>query len=214
MNAERPSLTAANRTETRKHVHALRARGILPAVVYGHGFPSRNLALDAHTFELARRGSGPNTLFDLRVDNEPPVPALVHGVQVHPVTRRPLHVDLFAVRMTEELVVDVPVVTVGRSAAVEGGGTLQHLLDAVRVRALPDHLPQQIEISIESLRTYDDAIHVSDLAIPADVHLVTDVHEVVARVLPPRVEAEATAEAAAESPAGTQSAEAGAGAEA
>ena len=58
------------------------------------------------------------------------------------------------------------------------------------MRALPDHLPQSIHYSIESLATFDDAIHVRDLAIPTDATLLTDVDEVVAKVLPPRVEEE------------------------
>ena len=47
-----------------------------------------------------------------------PSPVLVSSVQVHPVNRRPLHVDLFLVRMTEELTVDVPLVATGDRPAV------------------------------------------------------------------------------------------------
>ena len=41
---------------------------------------------------------------------------------VHPVNRRTLHVDLFLVRMTEEMTVDVPLVPTGESPAVEPAG--------------------------------------------------------------------------------------------
>jgi large subunit ribosomal protein L25 len=116
---------------------------------------------------------------------------LIHGVQVHPVTRRPLHVDLFVVRMTEELTVDVPLVPTGTSSAVvDEGGTLLHGLESVRIKALPDHLPQSIEYSIESLVDFDASIHVRDLAIPEDATLLTDPDEVVAKVQAPRVEIE------------------------
>jgi large subunit ribosomal protein L25 len=106
-------------------------------------------------------------------------------------------VDLFLVRMTEELTVDVPLVPVGISNAVENlNGTLIHQLESIRVKALPDHLPQQIEYSIERLVDFDAAIHVSDLAVPGDVTLLTDPEEVVAKVLPSRLQAEAEALAA------------------
>jgi large subunit ribosomal protein L25 len=112
-------------------------------------------------------------------------------VQTHRVTRRPLHVDLFVVRMTEELTVDVQLVSDGVSDAVENlNGTLMHLIESVRVRALPDHLPQSIHYSIAPLATFDDAIHVRDLDIPSDATLLTDPDDVVAKVLPPRVEEE------------------------
>jgi large subunit ribosomal protein L25 len=191
MSTARPTLAADHREVTGKAVARLRRAGKLPAVVYGNGVESANVTVDAHDFELLRRRSGPNTLVDLAVDGRKSRPVLVHGVQLHPVTRRPLHVDLFLVRMTEELTVDVPLVPTGTAPAIElNGGTLLHVTEAVKVRALPDHLPQSIEYAIESLIDFESVIHVSDLAIPADATLLTDAGEIVAKVLPPRVEVE------------------------
>jgi large subunit ribosomal protein L25 len=187
----RPTLAAEPREVVGKKVAGLRRAGKLPAVVYGHGVPSTSVTIDGHDFELLRRKTGPNALVDLSVDGKKADPVLIHDVQVHPVTHRPLHVDLFLVRMTEELTVDVPLVPTGESSAIENdGGTLLHAIDSVRIRALPDHLPQSIEYSIESLVDFDAAIHVSDLAIPSDVTLLTDPDEVVAKVQAPRVEVE------------------------
>jgi large subunit ribosomal protein L25 len=93
--------------------------------------------------------------------------------------------------MTEELTVDVPLVPIGESPAVaDDGGTLLHMIESVRIKALPDHLPQSIEYSIESLVDFDTTIHVRDLTIPGDVTLLTDADEVVAKVQAPRVEVE------------------------
>ena len=199
---DRLSLAAAPRAVVGKKVATLRRNGQLPAVVYGHGFSSENVSLDFHEFELLRRKAGQNALIDLSVDGKKARPVLVHGVQVHPVHRRPLHVDLLLVRMTQEMTVDVPLVAIGTSNAVENlNGTLMHQLESVRVRALPDHLPQSIEYSIESLIDFDAAIHVSDLTIPGDVTLLTELDEVVAKVLASRLQAEAAeleAETAAE----------------
>ena len=199
---ERLSLAAAPRALVGKKVANLRRDGQLPAVVYGHGFGSENVTLDAHEFELLRRKAGQNALIDLSVDGKKARPVLVHDVQVHPVNRRPLHVDLFLVRMTEEMTVEVPLVPIGTSNAVENlNGTLMHQLESVRVKALPDHLPQSIEYSIESLIDFDAVVKVSDLTIPGDVTLLTDSDEVVAKVLASRLQAEAAeleAETAAE----------------
>lgn len=206
----RPRLAATARTITGKHVARLRRAGQLPGVVYGRGVESRNVSLDAHEFELFRKHSGANTLFDLAIDSDRPAPALVHGVQVHPLTRRPVHVDLLAVRMTEELVVDVPIVTVGIAPAQDrDNGTLTHITNTIRVRALPDHLPQSIEVSVESLDSFDVALHVRDLTIPSDVTVLNDPDEVLVRVLPPRVEVEVgpPAEEGAEAPSAEAEAE-------
>jgi len=198
----RPSLVAHARTVTGKAVRHLRADGFLPAVVYGHGVPSESVQIETRAFDDLARQTSRNTLVDLAVDGAKPRRVLIYDVQRHPVTRRPLHLDLFVVRMTEELTVDVPLQFNGTASAVDKlGGTLFHAIDAIRVRALPDHLPGSIEVDVHGLATFDDAIHVRDLPLPEGVTLVSDVDDVVAKVLPPRVveeEAPAVEEVAAE----------------
>src|ERR1044071_10506204 len=123
----RPQLAAERREVTGKKVSYLRAAGPLPAVVFGSGLESNSVSIDTHEFESLRSHAGTNTLIDLSIDGGKPAPVLVHGVQTHRVNRRPLHVDLYVVRMTEELTVDVPLVSEGISDAVENaGGTLLH----------------------------------------------------------------------------------------
>ena len=188
MSTARPALAVSHRDVTGKKVAHLRREGRLPAVLFGHGEASESVSVDTHEFELLRRHVGATTLIDVSVDGKKAKPALISGVQVDPIRRRPLHVDLFLVRMTEELTVDVRVVVVGESEAVgKLGGTLSHIAH-LRVKALPDHLPELIELPVDSLVDFDALVHVRDLAIPDDVTLLTDVDEVAARVLPPRIE--------------------------
>ena len=189
MSTARPTLAAEHRDITGKAVAHLRRAGRLPAVVYGHHVESSNVSVDTHDFEQLRRHTGPNALIDLSVDGKKAKPVLINQVQVHPVNRRPLHADLFLVRMTEELTVDVPLVAIGESTAVTlAGGTLLHPTETVKVRALPDHLPQSIEYSIAGLVDFDGTVHVRDLVVPADVTLLTDGDEIIAKVQAPRVE--------------------------
>jgi large subunit ribosomal protein L25 len=199
MSTARATLAAEHREVLGKKVAALRRAGRLPAVVYGHGVESDSVSVDAHEFEQLRRHTGPNALVDLSVDGKKAQPVLVHSIQVHPVNRRPLHVDLFLVRMTEELTVEVPLVATGESPAVTlHGGTLLHPSESVRVRALPDHLPQSIEYSVAGIGDFDTAIYVRDLVVPSDVTLLTDPDEIIAKVQPPRVEEEPVAVAEGE----------------
>jgi large subunit ribosomal protein L25 len=191
MATARPTLAAQHREITGKAVAHLRKAGHLPAVVYGHGVESSNVQVDSHEFDSLRRRIGPNALVDLSVDGKTAQPVLIHDVQIHPVHRRPLHADLFLVRMTEELIVDVPLVAFGTSHAVEQlNGTLLHPTETVRVKALPDHLPQSIEYSIDSLVDFDASVHVRDLQIPSDVTLLTEPDEIIAKVQAPRIEIE------------------------
>jgi large subunit ribosomal protein L25 len=192
-------LSAARRTELGKSVAHLRRAGLIPGVVFGHGLESIPVSLNAHEFEQLRRTVHSNTIIDLRLDGADKHRVMVHGIQIDPRTRHLLHVDLFALRSGEEVTVDVPLVSVGVAFAADRlGGTLIHTVDHVRVRALPENLPERIEFSIEPLVDFEAAIHLRDLAIPADVSLLSDPDEVVAKVVPPHVVEEEVAAPAAE----------------
>jgi len=187
----RPELIAQPREITGKHVARIRREGLVPAVVYGHGVDSESIQVNGREFDHLRRVAGRNALVDLKVADGRARPVLVHGIQEHPVHRSVLHVDFFVVRMTEELTVDVPVVMTGESEAVEKqGGTLLHMLDTIKVRALPADLPQTLELDISRLVDFDSVLHVSDVPIPERVTLVTEAEEPLARVQAPRIEEE------------------------
>jgi len=186
--ADRPALAAERRTVTGKAVSRLRKDGRLPGVVYGHGTDSEPVTIDAHEFEQLRKHAGASTLVDLKVEGGKARPVLISSIQVHPVNRRPLHVDLFAVRMTEELTVEVQLVSTGVAGAVENGGTLVHPTSSVKIRALPANLPDSLSYDLSPLVDFDTTITVADLIVPEGVTVQADPAEVIARVLAPRVE--------------------------
>ena len=207
----RPTLTARPRDVRGKAVARLRKGGVLPAVVYGAGVPSQNIALDTHEFELLRRHAGRHAVIDLSIEGDGKVqPVLLQAIQEHPVSRHPLHVDLLVVDLTAERTTDVPIAFVGTSDAVaKQGGVMLHLRDSVLVRAKPDDLPAAIELDISPLVDFDAVLHASDLIVPPGVTLVTEPTEALARVQQPRVEEEPIAAAPAEG----EAAEEGAAAE-
>lgn len=191
-------LTATKRTELGKGAARVRKAGRVPAVVFGHGIESMPVSLDAHEFDVLRKHLHSNTLIELRVEGAEARKVMVHGIQIDPRYRRLLHVDLFAFKTGEEVTVDIALVTVGYSHAVDKlDGTLLHNVDHVRVRALPESLPESIEVSIEPLVDFEVAVHVRDLTLPEGVTLLSDPDEVVAKVIPPAV-AEVVAEAPVE----------------
>lgn len=212
MSTDRPTLAALPRTEMGKATSHLRKAGRIPAVVFGHG-ESMSVSVDEHEFQLLRRRAGANALIDLEIEGDRTTPVVINGVQLHRVHRTPLHVDLFRVKMTEDMTVDVVVHGIGESEAVtKEGGTLLHAVDHVRVRARPDRLPKFIEVDITTLASFDSVIAVRDLPVPAGATILNDPDEVIFRVLAPRVvEVEPGAEAEVAAPA--VPAEAGAPAE-
>lgn len=188
----RPQLSAEPRAVVGKKVATLRRSGRLPAVVYGAGRDSESISLDLHEFQLLHRHTGAHAVLDLTVSGDGKAqPVLLQTIQVHPISRLPIHVDLLVVNLQEEMTVNVSVVPVGEAPAVDKlGGVLLHLQDSVVVRAKPDDLPSGIELDITSLDSFDAVLHASDLHIPPGVTLVTDPGEAILRVQQPRVEEE------------------------
>jgi large subunit ribosomal protein L25 len=188
VSSAQPVLNAASRTETGKAVARLRKAGQIPAVVFGHGMASVSVSLDAHEFDMLRRTIHSNSLLSLVIDGKDKHKVMVHGVQIDPRSRHLLHVDLFAIKSGEEVTVDVPIRTTGESFAVDRlGGTLLHAVDHVRVRALPEKLPEALEISIEGLDDFEKAIHLRDVPLPPGVTLLADPEELLVKVAPPHV---------------------------
>ncbi|MGH2428072.1 MAG: 50S ribosomal protein L25 [Candidatus Limnocylindria bacterium] len=171
----------------------LRRDGIIPAVVFGKGEDSTSVQIDAKEFETLYKAAGRTSIIMLSVPGGGRRKSgIIKSVQRHPLSGSALHVDFFLVNLKQEMEVDVPLAFVGEPPAVEEtGGTLIHYLGTVRVKALPTDLPHEIEVNVSTLTSLDVAIHVKDLSLNRDlVHVVTDGDELVAKVVPPRIEEE------------------------
>jgi len=81
----------------------------------------------------------------------------------------------------------------GDAVGVRDGGVMDQPLREVVVSALPDTLPDHIELDVSALQI-GDSVTVGDLIAPAGVTIVTDPDQVVASVVAPTVEAEPEAE--------------------
>jgi large subunit ribosomal protein L25 len=187
------------RTATGKQNRRLRLTGQVPAVVFGKGRESLPVQVEAKAFETLYRAAGRTTLVNLQIDGGRSTSAVIKSVQRHPLSGRALHVDFFLVDLTQDMEVEVPLVFIGEAPAIElTGGTLMTPISQIRVRALPAEMPHEITVDVTPLVDLDAAIHVSDLVVPDNVHLQADGDELLARVIPPRVEEEVVEEEVAE----------------
>jgi large subunit ribosomal protein L25 len=197
---ERIKLPVERRVATGKGPNRrLRAAGRLPAVLYGSTSQPEKLSLDAHTFQLLlSQGHGENALFDIVYpgdkDGGDANVAVIREVQRDPLTRRPVHVDLYRIRMDVENDFNVAVRAHGSPHGVREGGILETHIYEVTVRCLPNNLPSAIDVDISGMGV-NTALHVSDLPVPPGVRIMTDPETVVFTVLPPKKEAEVAAAA-------------------
>jgi large subunit ribosomal protein L25 len=192
-------ISVVARDVTGKRTKRLRASGIVPGVVFGKTAGSVSVQLDAKALEALYREAGRTSIVKVSVDGGSPTSVVIKSVQRHPLTGRALHVDFFAPDLSQEMMVDVPLVFVGKPPAVEEtGGSLFTQLDHLKVKALPADLPHEITVDVSSLVDLEAAIHVSDLPVAEKVTVLNEPEEMVARVMPPRVEEEPELEVEAE----------------
>jgi large subunit ribosomal protein L25 len=195
-------LQAARRTVQGKKVRFLRREGLIPANLYAPGETSVSLQFPAKETEAALRRISSTMLVPLNLPGQAARRVLVREVQRHPVSERVLHIDLFAVSMTETMRTAISLRFTGEASAIaQLDGTLIHNLDTVEVEALPADLPPNLEVDLSTLTTLDAVVRVGDLTLPPGVTLLTPPESVVVSIAPPRLAAEIEAEAAAATPA-------------
>ncbi|HXJ62813.1 MAG TPA: 50S ribosomal protein L25/general stress protein Ctc [Actinomycetota bacterium] len=177
----------------------LRAAGMVPGVVYGHGMEPVPVAIDARElFHILHTDAGTNVLIDLQVkkDHHLTLPREIQRDHIH---GRFIHVDFLAVRRDEQITVDVPVELVGESHGVKEGGVVEHHLWEVKVACFPTDVPDHLEADISALGI-GEGLKVADLPLPSGVELVTDPEASIMAVVPPPIlrleEEEAAAEVA------------------
>ena len=85
---------------------------------------------------------------------------------------------------------DVPIVVEGNAPAVRDmGGTLLQQLQTVEVESLPMNVPTSFQVDVSGLDDFEKGLYVRDLEVGADVTILTDPDDLIARVSQPRVEA-------------------------
>jgi len=170
--AKQVKLKAEPRMEVgRSAVRKLKARGIIPAVIYGAKDKPQPLQLAARDINaMMSHASGENFLVELEIAGEKSNrTALVQEVQHSPVGGEIRHVDFHAISMDETIQAEVPLEPVGTANGVKNfGGLLEQSLRALTLECLPRDLPDRITVDISQLNI-GASIHVRDIQLPSGV---------------------------------------------
>lgn len=192
-----------------KQVKKLRRDGIIPGNVYGKNIKSEAVQADAKEFNTVYNEAGETGLVDIELDGKT-TPVLIHNVHKN-FRNQVLHADFFQVNLKEKVKTMVPLEIIGEPKAVTDKiGLLMNILSEVEVEALPEELPEKIEVNVEHLANIDDQITVADLKAPAGVEVLTDPSQVVSKIgelVTKEAQEEAEAEAAAAEAAKAEGAE-------
>ena len=158
---------------------ALRNAGKVPCVLYG-GDKALHFAADELSF--SKLVYTPNVYTaSIELENGEKFKAILQDIQFHPVTDKILHIDFYQLFEDKEVTMDIPVRLTGNSPGVMLGGNLRNPYRTLKVKALPDNLPDFITADISVLKI-GDKLSVADLKALGDFTILHPENTVVAQV--------------------------------
>lgn len=174
-------------TTGKGHARKSRQAGRIPGILYGHKQDPLMFDLDEHKFEhtVYQSPYGRNQLFAVEGLGRD-VEVLIKDLQVHPVSRKMLHVDFLEIRDGDRVLVEVPVQPKGRAAGQSAGGTLQLIKRTVKIICPPKNIPSSIVVDVTPLQVAED-VTIGDLPLPEGAEAVGESRLVVITIKPPRV---------------------------
>src|ERR1700694_6046079 len=193
-----PPLSAQKREKSGKGpARQLRFKGLVPAVCYGPYDKPLHVAVNPD--DLKKAIATPhkfNTVIKLQVEGGETRTVLFKDFEKDPVDGQVLHADFLEVRMDKDVVVNVPVVLVGKPVGVTEGGILQQVARTIPVLCKPSDIPEKIEVDVSGLKIAE-SLHIKDVKAPAGVQFKVRGDQTIAVVNIPEKEEEVVKPAAA-----------------
>jgi large subunit ribosomal protein L25 len=162
----------------------LRAKGMIPAVVYGGKSDAVAVSVDPKTLlKVLRSEAGRNTILSLDLGGGGKTSAILKSWQVDPINEKFIHADFYRIAMDVAIKVKVPIQTKGEARGVKvDQGILEIIMREVEVECLPGDIPERIEVDVTDLGIHG-ALRVSDLKISDKVKILDEADQIVVHVV-------------------------------
>lgn len=158
-----------------------RMEKIIPAVVYGPNFKPLNLSLAENDAIKFGKRAYENTIFTFVSEDKAlnGIKVLRKAIANHPLSRRPIHLDFYALDMSKAVRVNVELRFIGKAMGTGEGGLFSAVRRDVEVECLPTAIPEFFEVDVTPLGL-NQSLHVSDVKLSGNVKLITSAQETIA----------------------------------
>jgi large subunit ribosomal protein L25 len=193
------TITAEPRDSRGKNeARRLRAKGSMPAVVYGGPAGATPVALNPKELtRILNSKTGHNTIFNLGVNGDS-TPVMIIDWQYDPIKDSLLHVDLKRIDLTKRIIVKVPVITQGDPKGVKLQGGIQDVVTReIEIECLPDEIPEQFVVNVSEL-LIGQSIRAADIPMEGSLKLVSLPDTVITHVISIKAEEPAAVETTVE----------------
>lgn len=159
----------------------LRARGSVPAVLYGPKEKSTPIAVDGRKLAQLWKTAGQTSVITLKGAGEDKE-SLIHDVQFHPVSGVLLHADFYVLEKGKKISIKVPLHFEGTAPAEKAGHIVVKALHEIEIEVAPAELPHNLSVDLTKLANVGDHITAGDITLPPSAALLTDAGETVASI--------------------------------
>lgn len=180
-------LKGKKRETGRNAAETLRDAKRVPGVLYGPEVDD-NLHFSVDELELEKiLAESKRQILELTIDGETHK-TLLKDIEFHPLTDRPIHLDLYALADDRKVTLTVPIKLEGTPVGVtEGGGRIFQPMHILEIRVTPDLIPGAYTVDISELEI-GDSLHVRDLELEGIIPL-DDLGRTLVTIRPPKSEA-------------------------
>ena len=153
-----------------KKLKDLRAKGLIPGVVYGGGKDPIMVQSEYIATEKTLRGAGYHSAIDATIDGKKQL-VMVKNVDIDPVKRVLRNIELLAISADEVVDATTPIVLIGydRSEANTKKLSLLQTLEEVDIEAKPADLPKSLEVDVSGFVDDESRITLADIVLPKGV---------------------------------------------
>lgn len=161
----------------------IRSNNEVPAVIYNKGGENEYVVLSAREFETEyTKGDIKTRIAEIKTGDKT-IKALVHEVETHPVSDRPIHVDFVKVEEGKDVKVKVRInyTNKEKSPGIKRGGFLNKINRSIEVVCSADNIPATVELNVESAHI-GDKIEATAIKLPEGVKLASAKKAIVASI--------------------------------
>jgi len=184
------NLKAAKReTKTKGELNSLRAKGFIPAIVYGGKNPNLKLSIEEKFIkDVLKSKNFLSTVIDLDIGGKKEK-VIPRDVTYHVTSDRPTHIDFMRVLKGSKIILEIPVKFKNNEECVglKKGGVLNIVRRKVELKCQAENIPEDIEVDLAGL-DIGASIRISSVKLPQSAELIiTDRDFVVATIAAPTI---------------------------
>ena len=176
-------------SKTTGELNSLRAKGFIPAVLYGGENPNLKISIEEKRLNtILVSDAFLSTIIDLDIDGKTEK-VIPRDISYHVTSDKPIHIDFMRVAKGSRIILQIPVIFKNNKdcPGLKSGGVLNIVRRKIELSCIAENIPENIEIDLANLEI-GASIKISSVKLPENANpTITDRDFVVATIAAPTI---------------------------